>query len=192
MVKITKVVTKTGDKGVTSLAGGHNIEKQASRIHLIGDIDELNAHIAFAAESIKNDTLFLDVSAACLKIQHQLFNLGASLAVLPQDQRQSTPRILLQDITELETQVDNMNNSLPSLNSFILPGGSESAARFHIARTVCRRAERTACQLLNESTNIDHSVIPYLNRLSDWLFVVARHILFKLNQAEILWNPAAL
>ncbi|MDP1574231.1 MAG: cob(I)yrinic acid a,c-diamide adenosyltransferase [Coxiellaceae bacterium] len=190
MVSITKVYTKQGDTGTTSLAGGHRIEKTDPRVHLMGEIDELNAHIAFAAESIRDEKIFLALSATCLKIQNQLFNVGASLAVLPEDRRESTPCITTNDILALEKDIDRMNDKLPSLRSFILPGGCESAARFHIARTVCRRAERVACHFLDKMTDaVNKNTVPYLNRLSDWLFVVSRHILAELNKEEILWCP---
>lgn len=189
MVKITKVYTKTGDKGETSLAANRRVKKYDLRIQLIGEVDELNAHIAFALESIRNIKSLEITAKSCFRIQHQLFNLGASLAVLTQDRRPSTPTISSSDILLLEEEIDFMNDSLPTLNSFILPGGSEEAARFHLARTVCRRAERTASRLCLEEV-IDETILPYLNRLSDWLFVASRYVLLSINKAEALWDPA--
>ncbi len=186
MVKITKVYTKKGDKGQTQIAGGYCIAKSSLRIEAIGYLDELNAHIGFAAVAITNISQLTELHKMMIRIQNELFNLGAQLAVLTQDRKKNTPVITTDYIKKLETEIDQMNSLLPSLNSFILPGGNEPAARLHIARTICRHAERAVIHLAEHET-IDNVEIPYLNRLSDWLFVASRFVLRQLNEKEILW-----
>ncbi len=188
MVKITKVTTKTGDKGQTKLAAGYCIEKSSIRIEAIGFLDELNAQLGFTAVSFMNETQLSDLHKQIIRIQHELFDLGAQLAVLAEDRRANTPMITSDRIKKLETEIEQMNSLLPALKSFVLPGGNEYAARLHIARTVCRHAERSVIRLA-EQEPLDGVEIPYLNRLSDWLFVAARFALFKFNIKEILWAP---
>lgn len=187
MVKITKVYTKQGDHGDTQLAAGKKISKTALRIEAIGCLDELNAITGFAAASLVDPKL-KTLQQQLLQIQNQLFDLGAQLAVLPEDQRMNTPKITETDITQLETEIDNMNSILPALNSFILPGGGESSCRLHLARTVCRRAERIIVKLYHDE-NLVGIEIKYLNRLSDWFFVAARYAASQLNIQEFLWQP---
>ncbi len=181
MVKLTKIYTRTGDTGETHLAGQHRTRKSSLRMHAIGDVDELNCWFGLlAAEFTKLPQLF--------NIQQQLFNLGAQLAILPQDRRDDSPCVTQKDIDTLETDIDQMNEKLLPLNSFILPGGNQLTAHMHIARAVCRRTERSlfACA---ENENIDAVLLAYINRLSDWLFVLARYISKKDNIGEVLWNP---
>jgi cob(I)alamin adenosyltransferase len=187
MVKITKVTTKTGDKGHTKLAAGKCIDKSSIRIEAIGYLDELNAHIGFAAVSINFISQLTNLYKQIIRIQHELFDLGAQLAVLAEDRRASTPIITVDCIEALEDEINQMNLLLPTLRSFVLPGGNEHAARLHIARTICRHAERSVIRLA-EHESLDGVEIPYLNRLSDWLFVASRFTLLQLNVKEILWN----
>lgn len=187
MVRITKVYTKKGDKGKTQIAAKIPLSKNSLRIHALGDIDELNAFLGFTAESLLHQAV-ISLKTDILRIQNELFNLGAQLSVLPEYRRNDTPHIHQDDIKKLEDEIDDMNTALPPLTSFILPGGDEISARFHVARTVCRRAERTVIAL-SEIEQLDGTEIPYLNRLSDWLFVAARYVTSQLEIQENLWIP---
>lgn len=189
MVRITKVYTKTGDKGKTRLAGGQEVSKSAQRIEAYGTVDELNAILGLVAEALRDTSTALEsLHQQILRIQNELFDLGSQLAVLPQDRREGTPVICNADIERLEQEMDAMNQLLPSLTSFILPGGGEISARLHIARTVCRRAEREVIRL-GDAETLDGSEIPYLNRLSDWLFVAGRFAAHHAGIPETLWQP---
>ncbi|MEZ4747954.1 MAG: cob(I)yrinic acid a,c-diamide adenosyltransferase [Calditrichia bacterium] len=189
MVRITRVYTKTGDEGMTSLAGGQRVEKTAPRIVAYGTIDELNAHLGLVAEGLRDATGDLAIiREKVLRIQNELFDLGSQLAVLPEDRRENTPVIHDPDVRRLETEMDEMNTDLPSLKSFILPGGGEVSARIHVARTVCRRAERELYYVL-QAEPLDGTELPYLNRLSDWLFVAGRYVSAKSGVEETLWKP---
>ncbi|RMI02828.1 MAG: cob(I)yrinic acid a,c-diamide adenosyltransferase [Calditrichaeota bacterium] len=190
MVRITRVYTRTGDKGSTRLAGGQVISKASQRIEAYGTVDELNAHLGMVAESLREQPMLEELRTAILRIQNELFDLGSQLAVLPQDRRPDTPVIGADNIRRLETEIDRMNKELPPLTSFILPGGGEIGARLHVARTVCRRAERELVRLSQEET-LDGDEIPYLNRLSDWLFVAARFAAARTGKEETLWEPGA-
>ena len=186
MVKITQVYTKTGDKGTTALAGGKRIAKTSQRIEAIGEVDELNSFLGFAAASLTDD--FKELQDKIIRIQNELFNLGAQLSVLAEDRRPNTPLLQESNIKTLEDEIDRMNANLPKLLSFILPGGGEISTRFHLARAVCRRAERAIVNL-SENEKLDGTEIPYLNRLSDWLFVTARYVAQQLQVEEKLWHP---
>lgn len=188
MVKLSSIYTKCGDTGETSLAAGHPIAKNSLRINAIGDVDELNATLGLASVAIEMQPLLQVLGGRCLRIQNELFNLGSHLAVLLQDRRLNTPLIYPQNITLLEQEIDEMNLILPTLHSFILPGGGEISARLHLTRTVCRRAERTLCLLIKEDVLLKETALPYLNRLSDWLFVAARFSMALLHEPEILWQ----
>jgi len=188
MVKLTKIYTRTGDRGETHLAGGHRVKKTSLRIRAIGEIDELNSWfgmIATQAKSIDKLNIFLQ---QCYQIQQQLFNLGAELAILPEDRRENSPNIIQENIDALEQQIDTMNSDLPALKSFILPGGNSLSAPVHIARSICRRAERSLFALQENNEAINALPIQYINRLSDWLFVAARYICNECNINETLWK----
>lgn len=188
MVRITKVYTKTGDAGMTRLAGGQLVKKISPRIEAYGSVDELNAQLGMVAESLRDGEGKLgNLRKKILRIQHHLFDLGSQLAVLPEDRRVNTPVIRENDVTALEAEIDEMNHALPPLTSFILPGGGETAARLHVARTVCRRAERDIIRLA-EKESLDGTEIPFINRLSDWLFVAARYVAHIENVPETLWQ----
>ncbi len=189
MVRITRVYTRTGDQGTTHLAGGQKISKSHLRIEAYGTVDELNSVIGWCVVSASSPRIPEKFSRRLTIIQNELFNLGSQLAVLPEDRRDNTPRITSTAIQRLEKEIDEMNEPLPDLTSFVLPGGSELASRLHIARAVCRRAERTLVHLLEANEPLDGTEIPYLNRLSDWLFVAARYVIFLEGKEEILWKP---
>ncbi len=189
MVRITKVYTKTGDHGMTRLAGGQQIKKTHPRIEAYGCVDELNATLGVVIETLKDcPQVLLRLKAALLRIQNELFDLGAQLAVLAEDRRGNTPVISKRDVTRLEKEIDEMNEPLPPLTSFILPGGGLTATQLHVSRTVCRRAERQILRL-SETDPLDGTEIPYINRLSDWLFVASRFAAHHQNIPETLWKP---
>ncbi|MHC5354664.1 cob(I)yrinic acid a,c-diamide adenosyltransferase [Myroides sp. LJL115] len=186
-----KVYTKTGDKGTTALFGGTRVLKHHIRIDSYGTVDELNAYIGLIRDQDIN-TLYKEV---LIKIQHDLFTVGAILAT-PQDKeilkngkrRLNIPLITPEDISFLEEQIDQMDAFLPAMTHFVLPGGHTTVSYCHIARCVCRRAERLSVEL-NQSEPIDPSTIQYLNRLSDYLFVLARKLSFDLQAQEVKWIP---
>jgi cob(I)alamin adenosyltransferase len=190
MVKLTKIYTRTGDEGKTHLAGGKRIAKTSVRIEAIGDIDELNSWMGMIATQLDNTSRSSDLLQQCYTIQQQLFNLGAELVILPQDKRDDSPHIILDNIETLEQHIDLMNNDLPTLTSFILPGGNEISASIHIARSVCRRAERQIFRLIEAEgeVNVGEFPVKYINRLSDWLFVAARYVCHVDEVAETLWT----
>lgn len=161
-----KIYTRTGDQGETGLIGGLRVAKTSPRINAIGDVDELNAAIGYAMVSAQHDEL----SHLLFKIQNWLFEIGAEIAS-PGEERFET--IESEATCQLEGSIDLLNESLPMLTNFILPGGSELAARLHLARAVCRRAERTVLEV-NQEEPVREELRIFLNRLADWLFVAAR------------------
>lgn len=188
MVRITRVYTRTGDAGKTRLAGGQQIDKSDNRIEAYGGVDELNSTLGLVAEALRDNGDLSGMRSQVLRIQNELFDLGSQLAVLPEDRRENTPVIRQSDIAALETEMDKMNESLPPLTSFILPGGGELSARLHLARTVCRRVERDVIRLA-ATAELDGTEIPFLNRLSDWLFIASRFAAYKTGIDETLWQP---
>jgi len=186
---ISKVYTKTGDKGKTSLVGGQKVPKSNVRIHAYGEVDELNSVVGLCIEELKlMDKDFSSLVESLIRIQNDLFNLGTILATEPEDMTPSMPRITQDDIKVLEDEIDKANKSLPVLHSFVLPGGSKANAFLHLARTVCRRCERNCCDLYEEE-KIDKIVISYLNRLSDNFFVWSRWVATELKHEENTWDP---
>ena len=176
--RLSKIYTRTGDKGTTGLSDGSRVPKNHHRITAIGDIDELNSVIGIVlAQDIEPDT-----RAIFTRIQHTLFNLGGELS-LPGHQL-----ISQQHVTYLENQLDDANKDLEPLKDFILPGGTQAAAYIHLARTVSRRAERNLITLHHEEP-VSEYILQYMNRLSDLLFVLARHINKQSGQPDILWQP---
>ncbi len=178
-----KIYTKTGDKGETSLFGGKRLPKYHIRIEAYGTVDELNSHIGLVRDSIQDGH-----QKKLLKdIQDRLFAIGSSLASDP-DKNMITPDIKESDIEILEQAMDEMDAELPALKNFILPGGHPVVSYCHIARCVCRRAERNTVALaVNEA--VEQLVIQYLNRLSDYLFILGRKIAQDLGAEEVVWNP---
>lgn len=186
-----KIYTKTGDAGTTSLFGGSRVPKHSLRIESYGTVDELNSHIGLI-RSQEIDTHSKDI---LIQIQKKLFTLGSTLATDPKKAilKSGKERLKIQKVNEesielLENEMDSMNESLPDLTHFILPGGNNAVSFCHIARTVCRRAERRVTEL-NEIEPMDPLVIKYLNRLSDFLFVLARKLTKDMEAEEILWLP---
>lgn len=178
-----KIYTKRGDKGYTSLFGGTAIKKNSVRLHAYGTVDELNSFLGLAL-SYKPEA---KVSEIITELQKQLFILGADLATLL-SKKTKIKRISETEIHTLENWIDQLDKELPELTSFILPGGSVPGSALHLARTVCRRAERFAVELNDEDAVTEESII-YLNRLSDLLFVMARYQNHKTEIEEIKWMP---
>ncbi|HJQ93210.1 MAG TPA: cob(I)yrinic acid a,c-diamide adenosyltransferase [Candidatus Thermoplasmatota archaeon] len=186
---LSKIYTRTGDKGDTSLVGGQRVPKDDLRIEAYGTVDELNSFVGLARAAALDSQGKADaMAAALLRVQHQLFNLGSVLSTLPQDLGARQPRPTDADIAWLESEMDARTSKLPALRSFVLPGGSRLNGLLHIARTVCRRAERIAVRLRREGGCGDIEV-RYLNRLSDALFAWSRSASHDLGQPETLWEP---
>jgi cob(I)alamin adenosyltransferase len=191
-ITINKVYTKAGDKGQTFLIGGHLRKKSDQRIVCYGEIDELNSIIGCCIEQIskikktskdmKNLTLILK------RIQNELFNLGTNFATLQDDQSSDLPKIESTHIKNLEKDIDYYNSFLKPLSSFVLPGGSLCNTWLHLARTVCRRVERSAVRLETKEQLNKHSLV-YLNRLSDALFVFSRWVINCEGKSESMWDP---
>lgn len=178
-----KIYTKRGDKGQTSLIGGDRVAKHHIRIEAYGTVDELNAHIGLL-RSFVSDGLNEQVLA---EIQDRLFTIGSLLASAP-GSKMIVPDLKTGDIELLENTIDAMNESLPELRSFVLPAGSTEIAQCHLARCVCRRAERLIVHL-DELEKIDEDILAYVNRLSDYIFVLGRYVAFRNNIPEVSWKP---
>jgi cob(I)alamin adenosyltransferase len=179
-----KIYTKTGDKGQTSLIGGTRVPKHHLRIETYGTVDELNSYIGLVSDSFPHT----HTNNLLKEIQDRLFTIGSSLASDPEKSKMKIPDLKDEDIELLENEIDTMNEVLPALKSFILPGGNIAASHCHVARCICRRTERIAVQLA-ENEWVDEKIIIYLNRLSDYLFTLARFIAYELKSEEILWHP---
>lgn len=186
-----KIYTKTGDTGTTALFGGTRVSKDHIRIESYGTVDELNSYIGL----IRDQDMNAHFKEILIEIQDRLFTVGAILATPPEKEvmkngelRLKNLGIIESDIELLENEIDVMEDSLPPMTHFILPGGHTTVSYCHIGRCVCRRAERLAVHL-NDIEPIDEFVIKYLNRLSDYLFVLARKLSFDLNAGEVKWIP---
>lgn len=186
-----KVYTKTGDKGTTALFGGTRVPKHHIRIESYGTVDELNSHIGL----IRDQEIGTDYKKILERVQDRLFTLGAILATPPEKEflkngkeRLNIPKISEADIELLENEIDGMETALPPMTHFVLPGGHTTVSYCHIARCVCRRAERLSVHL-NELEPVDAHVLTYLNRLSDYLFVLARKLSHDLQADEVKWIP---
>lgn len=179
-----KIYTKSGDQGLTSLIGGTRVPKHDLRIESYGTVDELNSYIGMIRD-FEIDQIHKDILR---EVQDRLFTVGASLASDPEKSKMKIPDLHMSDIVLLEKQIDQMNEVLPELKHFVLPGGSQVVSFCHIARCVCRRAERIVVHLKSESF-VEEKVVIYLNRLSDYLFVLARKLCFDMDIAENQWNP---
>jgi cob(I)alamin adenosyltransferase len=186
-----KIYTKTGDKGTTALFGGTRVPKSHIRIDAYGTVDELNSYIGLVKDTYPN----AHAKQLLNRIQDRLFTVGAILATDPEKaklkngkDRLTIPKITKEDIEQLETEMDNMNEALPPMTHFILPGGHPSVSNCHITRCVCRRAERLATALYNLEP-FEDEVLQYLNRLSDYLFVLARQISKDVDAEEVKWIP---
>jgi cob(I)alamin adenosyltransferase len=179
-----KIYTKKGDKGETSLIGGARVPKYALRIEAYGTVDELNSHIGLLRD-LTDDSMHTE---PLLEIQDRLFTIGSQLASDPKTVKMKLPSLIEEDVEFLEVEIDRMDAELPEMRSFVLPGGHATVSFCHIARCVCRRAERLSIEL-SHSEEIDGLIIPYLNRLSDYLFVLSRKLSLELNAKEIPWKP---
>lgn len=179
-----KIYTKTGDTGLTSLIGGTRVLKSHLRIECYGTVDELNSYIGLVADQPISDPY----TEILKEIQDRLFTIGASLASDPERSTKKIPDLYLEDVALLEQEMDKMNESLPALKHFILPGGNSVVSFCHVARCICRRAERLVVHLAEENL-VDEKVIIYLNRLSDYLFVLARKIGADAGAEENIWIP---
>ena len=180
---MAKIYTKTGDKGNTSLLGGTRVSKYHVRIEAYGTVDELNASMGMLGE----EQVLQSFLPLIREIQNKLFTLGSILANDPEKSHFEIPGIEEADIKSLEDSIDQLNDQLDPLKNFVLPGGHPANAWAHICRTVCRRAERRVVELA-EQTELDPKVVRYLNRLSDWLFMVARFASKQSGAEEIIWK----
>ena len=187
---INRVYTGVGDSGTTRLAGGQELSKTDARIEAYGTIDELNAVLGVVAERILSVDGGHDATMVTRirRIQNELFDLGGELAVLSEDRHPQQAVIQPEDVTRLEREMDAINEGLPTLRSFILPGGGIVSALLHQARTICRRGERRLVALHHESPQRELT-LRYVNRLSDWLFVMGRHAAVSRGYEEVLWKP---
>lgn len=180
----TKIYTKTGDKGQTSLIGGTRLPKHHIRIEAYGTVDELNSFVGLVRDSISEKELF----DLLIEIQDRLFTIGSLLAADPEKNKMQLPQLNESDVVLLEKAIDKMNETLPEMKSFVLPGGHPTVSHCHIARCVCRRAERATLKL-SENEKVDELIYKYLNRLSDYLFVLSRKLAQDLKANEIPWKP---
>ena len=178
-----KIYTKTGDKGFTSLIGGTRVPKSSLRIECYGTVDELNSHIGLVRDQDINATR----RPLLKEIQDRLFTIGSSLAADPEKSKMKLPDLHAADVTLLQDELDRLNVDLPELHAFILPGGHPAVSHAHVARCVCRRAERLAIHLGEESF-VAELVVVYLNRLSDFLFVLSRTMAHELGVEEVTWK----
>ena len=182
MIKLNKIYTKTGDGGDTALGDGERVLKDSLRVSAYGNVDELNASIGII-------TLYAntELKRKLKNIQNDLFDIGADLCVPISEKNKDRLRLSTNQIETLELEIDEMNSILEPLNSFVLPGGCRSATFLHMARTICRRAERSVVSLRSQE-KINDDILIYINRLSDWLFVASR-VENQENSSEVLWAP---
>lgn len=191
MVVLNKIYTRTGDKGTTALGSGERVRKDSLRVSAYGTVDETNAAVGMARVLMAGEAYPIDVDAILGRIQNDLFDLGADLC-LP-DRGKPLPyeplRVVPQQVERLEQEIDEMNTALKPLRSFVLPGGTAGAAALHVARTVCRRAERLLVELAAEPDEpVSEAAMRYLNRLSDLLFVASRYVNDR-GERDVLWVP---
>ena len=191
-ITINKVYTRAGDSGDTRLVGGQKLSKDHIRIEAYGEVDELNAIIGGCKYEVDSKigkyNQLQGISDILYRVQHELFNVGTTLATLPEDLNDKLPCIVSSDIERLENEMDEFNKDLPTLHSFVLPGGSSINIWLHKARTICRKAERR-CVKLSKTSNLESNIIRYLNRLSDALFVWSRWVNHIQGYDENVWDP---
>lgn len=179
-----KIYTKKGDKGLTGLIGGTRVPKHSLRIDAYGTVDELNSHLGILRDRAISDFYKEEI----IFVQDRLFTLGSLLAADPEKSTMELPQVHESDIEKLEKSIDKMDTELPPMKFFVLPGGHETVSFCHVARCVCRRAERLVCEL-DEKFPQNPIILAFLNRLSDYLFVYGRYVSMKLNAEEIAWKP---
>jgi cob(I)alamin adenosyltransferase len=187
---LNRIYTRRGDAGETSLVGGQRVPKDEPRIEAYGTVDELNAFVGMAVVSCGEHPSLAPLALILLRVQHELFNLGAILATKPEDVHPQQPHVTAAEITQLEREIDAMNADLSGLRSFVLPGGTRLNAELHVTRTICRRAERLLVSLARMEP-VPPEAIQYLNRLSDAMFVWSRWVNHVLGAPEVLWDPNA-
>ena len=189
MVTLNRIYTRTGDAGTTRLATGAEVSKSDARVEAYGAVDETNACVGLARLHTGGEPAF---DAMLARIQNELFDLGADLATpaKPDEPEGSALRILDSQVARLEAEIDAMNADLPGLKSFVLPGGTPAAAALHLARTVCRRAERETVRLVESGMPVSGPAVRYINRLSDFLFVAARYANGR-GVDEVFWKSGA-
>lgn len=181
-----KIYTKTGDRGKTSLIGGTKVFKSDLRIEAYGTVDELNSFIGLCLDHLTS----LNIESCLPEIQDRLFTIGSALACDPEKETKlKIPDLHEEDVVMLEKEMDKMDEILPSMKSFILPGGHVAVSSLHVARCVCRRAERCCVRMQKKEMEVEPLIIKYLNRLSDYLFVLARYAAHQLKIEEIPWKP---
>jgi cob(I)alamin adenosyltransferase len=181
-----KIYTKTGDKGTTSLIGGTKVSKAHERIEAYGTVDELNSHLGLCRDLINDE----HTKNILKELQDRLFTIGSALACDPEKEtKMKIPDLTVEDVMLLENEMDRMDATLPPLQFFILPGGHPTVSHIHIARCVCRRTERLVVSLLFSDEPHDNLIVQYINRLSDYLFMLGRYIAQQLNAEEIPWKP---
>lgn len=185
MVKLDKIYTRGGDKGMTSLGNGSRLAKQSPRVCAIGDVDEANSTIGLARVAAQE--IGADMTSALSRIQNDLFDLGADLAIPGDDPADGALRIQKSQTDRLEREIDAVNEALEPLTSFVLPGGTELAARLHLARTVTRRAERSVMAVA-DTEPVNAQALAYMNRLSDLMFILARQA-NDFGRKDVLWRP---
>lgn len=196
-MKITKVYTKTGDQGMTSLVGGIRVDKDSVRLEAYGTVDELSSHLGLLASMLRSEKLtaaesvaqeYIDIANLIERVQNTLFNVCSYLATdTTQTPVYESAKLNPKEIDVLEHEVDAIMPTLPVLHSFVLPGGTMSASQTHVCRTVCRRAERRIVALTHEA-EINPDVLKYVNRLSDYLFVLSRKLNFLAGEEEKIWR----
>lgn len=189
MVRINRVYTKAGDQGQTALVGGQKVSKASARVDCYGAVDELNAALGLVRTSLEGSPAGGELGPIVARVQNELFNLGAELATPDAERRARSPAVEERHVAALEAEIDRLNEDLPELRSFILPGGGWVSAHLHLARTICRRAERLVVRLVESGEEVGVQAIPYLNRLSDALFVFGRYAAKVDGKAEPLWEP---
>jgi cob(I)alamin adenosyltransferase len=191
-MRIDRVYTRGGDTGETSLIGGDRVSKGAARLECYGTVDEVNATLGLVRTALAASQAGSHLGPIIHRVQNELFNLGAELATPDPARRAAQPRIEPRHVEQLEADIDAVNDDLPPLRSFVLPGGGWASAYFHLARTVCRRAERLVVRLAQEEAgDVGEVAVRYLNRLSDALFVWGRWAAWKDGEAEPLWDTKA-
>ena len=185
-IRLSKIYTKVGDKGTTLLATGQRVSKSHVRIEAYGSVDELNAVVGLLNDDL-DESIFSEIKSSLLKIQNELFDVGGELSV-PVDVLDTSKQQVIQQeaIARLEREMDEFNLKLPPLENFVLPGGHRANSLAHLCRTVCRRSERAVVRM-SEQEAVRDEVRIYLNRLSDWFFVLSREISRRLNVGEVLW-----
>ncbi|HTE52519.1 MAG TPA: cob(I)yrinic acid a,c-diamide adenosyltransferase [Kofleriaceae bacterium] len=188
MVRINRVYTKGGDRGQTSLVGGERVSKASPRVECYGAVDELNAVLGLVRTALVGSAAAGTLLPIVGRVQNELFNLGAELATPDPARRATSPRIEARHVTALEEEIDQLNEDLPELRSFVLPGGGWTSSYLHLARTVCRRAERLVVAV-GEAEDLGEQALIYLNRLSDALFVFGRWAALVEGETEPLWEP---